>query len=252
MKSSAAWRWSGRGEQLRVGELGAVEAAARSRARPRPRRVQGRRRGRARRDPSSPGEAPKFARCPATPSRARWRGRSAPARAGRARDRRRPRRRAAARAPSRRSRRSRRAPSRRAESTSGSGSRVSSCAALADQLAVLDPDLAVGAVLLEEGRAEAAAGVAQGDLVRRLARRRDHGLGHLVERDARLGEERGQRLEPLPGAQPALRAPGRQLGLLAGDLVPGEVAAVVDGRDQPAPLRHLARARPGRRRRAAR
>ena len=78
-------------------------------------------------------------------------------------------------------------------------------AALANQLTVLDPDLAVDAVLLEEGRAEATARVAQRDLVGRHAGGGDDGLGHLVERDPRLGEGRRQRLEPLPGARASAR-----------------------------------------------
>ena len=51
----------------------------------------------------------------------------------------------------------------------------------------------------------------------------------------------GTRLEPLPGAQPALRAPGGNLRILTGDLVPGQIAAVVHRRDELSPLRHLAR-----------
>src|SRR5215203_1470504 len=51
---------------------------------------------------------------------------------------------------------------------------------LPHELSVLHADLAIGAALLEEGRAEAATRVAQRDLVVRLARRRDHRLRHLV------------------------------------------------------------------------
>ena len=47
-----------------------------------------------------------------------------------------------------------------------------------------------------------------------------------------LGEARRQRLEPLPRAEPALRAPRCELRLELGDLVPGQIAAVGDGRDQ--------------------
>src|SRR5204863_1328223 len=94
--------------------------------------------------------------------------------------------------------------------------------ALADELAVLHADLAGGAVLLEERGAEAAPGVPKSDLVGRQARRRDDGLGDLVKRLPRRGERLGQLLEPLPGAQPAVRDPRGELRLHLRYLVPGE------------------------------
>ena len=109
-------------------------------------------------------------------------------------------------------------------------------AGLAYELAVLDADLAVGSVLDEERRAEAAARVAQGDLVGRQALEGDHPLGDPVQRDPRLREGRRQGLEPLPGAQPPVGAPGRDIRVLRRDLVPGVIAAIVDRRDQLASL----------------
>src|SRR5204863_913614 len=106
---------------------------------------------------------------------------------------------------------------------------------------VLDADLAIEAVLLEERRAESAAGEAQRDLVVRPAGRSDHRLGDLVERHPGLAERRRQRLEPFPGAEPALGAPGREIRLVTGDLVPGQVAAIVDRGGQLASLRDLTR-----------
>src|SRR3954471_11137330 len=76
--------------------------------------------------------------------------------------------------------------------------------ALADELAVLHPHLAVGAAVVEERRAEAGIGVAKGDLVEGQAGGRDDRLGDLVKRLAGLAEAPRQRLQSLPGAEPAI------------------------------------------------
>src|SRR4029450_9244483 len=50
-------------------------------------------------------------------------------------------------------------------------------------------------------------------------------------RPPRRGEGRGKRLKPLPGAEPAIGAPGCELRLLPGDVIPGEVTSSVDRGD---------------------
>ena len=114
-------------------------------------------------------------------------------------------------------------------------------AGLPDQLAVLDPDLAIHAVLIEERGAEATARVAQRDLVRGQSGGGDDRLGDLVECHPGLGEGRRQGLESRPCAKPAVGAPGSDLRVLDRDLVPGVIAAVVHRRDQLTPLWNLSR-----------
>ena len=105
------------------------------------------------------------------------------------------------------------------------------------QLGALDADLGVGA---EERRAEAAERPAQPDLaVRAPARRRDHVRGEHVKRLAGHAERGRRRLQPATGAEPAIGAPGGEVGVLACELVPQHVTGG-DGRDEPAAGRNLA------------